>query len=100
MSNSLRHIPYSNPQNFTISVCHSDRIEESPDFFSVAACGRGALHRTLTPDIKPCVPEPYNRTMPFESVRKLADADFPTRWGQFRILGFEGVVRSEERRVG
>ena len=30
--------------------------------------------------------------MPFETVRKLADADFPTRWGQFRILGFEGVV--------
>ena len=30
--------------------------------------------------------------MPFESVRKLADADFPTRWGHFRILGFEGVV--------
>jgi len=30
--------------------------------------------------------------MSFESVRKLADADFPTRWGQFRILGFEGVV--------
>jgi GTP cyclohydrolase II len=30
--------------------------------------------------------------MPVESVRKLADADFPTRWGAFRILGFEGVV--------
>ena len=30
--------------------------------------------------------------MPFESVRQLADADFPTRWGHFRILGFEGVV--------
>jgi len=30
--------------------------------------------------------------MPYESVKKLADADFPTRWGQFRILGFEGVV--------
>ena len=30
--------------------------------------------------------------MPFASVRKLADADFPTRWGHFRILGFEGVV--------
>jgi GTP cyclohydrolase II len=29
--------------------------------------------------------------MPFSSVRKLADADFPTRWGQFRILGFEAV---------
>src|SRR5579875_1849182 len=30
--------------------------------------------------------------MPFESVRKLADADFPTRWGHFRILGFEGRI--------
>jgi GTP cyclohydrolase II len=30
--------------------------------------------------------------MPFESVRKLADADFPTRWGQFRILGYEGIL--------
>jgi GTP cyclohydrolase II len=34
--------------------------------------------------------------MPFESVRKLADADFPTRWGHFRILGFEGVVADPE----
>jgi GTP cyclohydrolase II len=24
------------------------------------------------------------------AVRKVADADFPTRWGHFRILGFEG----------
>lgn len=30
--------------------------------------------------------------MPFTSVTKVADADFPTRWGHFRILGFEGVV--------
>lgn len=30
--------------------------------------------------------------MAFESIRKVADADFPTRWGRFRILGFEGVV--------
>jgi GTP cyclohydrolase II len=30
--------------------------------------------------------------MPFLSIRKLADADFPTRWGHFRILGFEGEV--------
>ena len=30
--------------------------------------------------------------MPFTYVRKLADADFPTRWGHFRILGFAGVV--------
>jgi GTP cyclohydrolase II len=30
--------------------------------------------------------------MEFESVRKIAEADFPTRWGEFRILGFEGVL--------
>jgi GTP cyclohydrolase II len=34
--------------------------------------------------------------MPFESVRKLADADFPTRWGHFRILGFEGVLANPQ----
>jgi GTP cyclohydrolase II len=30
--------------------------------------------------------------MPFESVKKVAEADFPTRWGQFRILGFQGLL--------
>jgi GTP cyclohydrolase II len=39
-------------------------------------------------------PQPYNEHMPFESVRKVADADFPTRWGHFRILGFEGTLRN------
>ncbi len=29
--------------------------------------------------------------MPFVSVRQVADADFPTRWGRFRIHGYEGV---------
>src|SRR5487761_1221223 len=33
----------------------------------------------------------YNRSMPFESVRKAAEADFPTRWGHFRIFGFVGT---------
>ncbi len=32
--------------------------------------------------------------MALESVRKVAEADFPTRWGNFRILGFAGA-RSE-----
>ncbi|HEY6488528.1 MAG: GTP cyclohydrolase II [Terracidiphilus sp.] len=32
--------------------------------------------------------------MAFESVRKTAEAAFPTRWGSFRILGFEGVLPS------
>jgi GTP cyclohydrolase II len=26
------------------------------------------------------------------AIRKIAEADFPTRWGRFRILGFEGYV--------
>ncbi|MDE1161639.1 MAG: GTP cyclohydrolase II [Acidobacteriaceae bacterium] len=30
--------------------------------------------------------------MSFLSVSKVADANFPTRWGQFRILGFEGLT--------
>jgi GTP cyclohydrolase II len=30
--------------------------------------------------------------MAFETVKKVAEADFPTRWGGFRILGFEGVL--------
>src|SRR6202041_2313171 len=34
--------------------------------------------------------------MPLQTVRKVADADFPTRWGHFRILGFEGDVVSPE----
>ena len=31
--------------------------------------------------------------MPFTNVQKVADADFPTRWGHFRILGFEGLTQ-------
>src|ERR1700760_3683054 len=30
--------------------------------------------------------------MAFESVKKVAEAEFPTRWGAFRILGFEGTL--------
>jgi GTP cyclohydrolase II len=30
--------------------------------------------------------------MPFENVRKVAEADLPTRWGHFRILGYEGLL--------
>jgi GTP cyclohydrolase II len=42
--------------------------------------------------------EPYNRPMPYTTVRKVADADFPTRWGHFRILGFEGITDNPESR--
>jgi GTP cyclohydrolase II len=41
-------------------------------------------------------PAIYNSIMAFSSVRKVADADLPTRWGHFRILGFEGVVDNPE----
>ena len=27
-------------------------------------------------------------------MKKIAEADFPTRWGAFRILGFEGVLKT------
>lgn len=30
--------------------------------------------------------------MAFVNVKKVADADFPTRWGHFRILGFERTI--------
>ncbi|HEX4039192.1 MAG TPA: GTP cyclohydrolase II [Acidobacteriaceae bacterium] len=35
--------------------------------------------------------------MAITSVRKVADADFPTRWGHFRILGFEGEMEGRAR---
>jgi GTP cyclohydrolase II len=34
--------------------------------------------------------------MPFVTVRQVADADFPTRWGHFRILGFEGLTKPQD----
>jgi len=30
-------------------------------------------------------------------IRKLAEAAFPTRWGDFRIMGFEGLFRGDRR---
>ena len=38
--------------------------------------------------------------MALESVKKVAEADFPTRWGSFRILGFEGVRAPEPQIEG
>lgn len=31
-----------------------------------------------------------------DSVKKVAEADFPTRWGRFRILGFEGATTAAQ----
>jgi GTP cyclohydrolase II len=47
--------------------------------------------------MNPCVrPRIYNAVMAFDSIRKVADADFPTRWAHFRILGFEGILEHAE----
>ena len=37
--------------------------------------------------------------MAFESVKKVAEAEFPTRWGAFRILGFEGTIAATETKA-
>lgn len=33
-----------------------------------------------------------------DSIKKLAEANFPTRWGTFRIMGFEGHFGTDEER--
>lgn len=41
---------------------------------------------------------PYNQAVSSATtVRKIAEADFPTRWGQFRIMGFEGRTTDDRR---
>jgi GTP cyclohydrolase II len=42
------------------------------------------------------LPAVYNHGVTSSSVRQISSADFPTRWGQFRIYGFEGVFRDGE----
>jgi GTP cyclohydrolase II len=37
--------------------------------------------------------------MGFASVKKIAEADFPTRWGAFRVLGFEGIAATPRPRA-
>ncbi len=40
----------------------------------------------------------YNQGVTTSPIRKVAEANFPTRWGQFRIYGFQGEFdgRTEE----
>jgi GTP cyclohydrolase II len=39
----------------------------------------------------------YNTGVSPDSIRQVASADFPTRWGKFRIFGFEGEFGEEQR---
>ena len=63
---------------------------ETGDAISVAR-----LFIVLTVFLQSCTAIPgvlasYNRSVTIHSVREVASADFPTRWGQFRIHGFRG----------
>ncbi len=50
-----------------------------------------SLYRCATPRVHPFCVAAYNRSVtPSQIVSKVAEADFPTRWGHFRIFGFEG----------
>lgn len=42
----------------------------------------------LATKLMPSLASRYNGTV--SSVQKIAEADFPTRWGKFRIFGFQG----------
>lgn len=37
----------------------------------------------------------YNKVLPELQLKKIAEADFPSRFGRFRIYGFEGVKKAE-----
>lgn len=42
----------------------------------------------------------YNETVTENLVQQVASADFPTRWGQFRIYGFRGQIAHDgDRRI-
>jgi GTP cyclohydrolase II len=43
----------------------------------------------VTPEHRPIIAAAYNQSVTRLTVRKVAEANFPTRWGQFRIYGFE-----------
>jgi len=46
------------------------------------------------------VPDRYNKTVNEPQIEQMASADFPTRWGNFRIYGFRDHVGSDgDRRV-
>ena len=89
----------SGTSSFTSSVIRMRLSRICPAPAGVTACS--ILHTLIASPRRPRESngygsEPYNPTMAFELVRKLADADFPTRWGRFRILGFEGIVANPE----
>ena len=57
---------------------------------------------SASPRLGPLTPAPtrYNDHVPDNAVEKVASADFPTRWGKFRIFGFRSRPSTDgDRRV-
>src|ERR1019366_7725865 len=51
----------------------------------------------VTAEHRQMCPAAYNRSVnrpAAQTVKKIAEANFPTRWGQFRIYGFEGAFEN------
>ena len=47
------------------------------------------------PKPSPRTPSRYNKVVSENQIQQVASADFPTRWGQFRIYGFRGPSGSD-----
>ncbi len=60
-------------------------------FCGSARCRLCRSHSSVvTAEHRSIDPAAYNRRVTYSAVKKVAEANFPTRWGQFRIYGFEG----------
>ena len=75
-----------------LSMCHPGDARPSPP--------RRARKRDEGPASQQARPCNNHRVSGAYNLRKVAEADFPTRWGQFRIMGFEGQAQTgPERRL-
>src|SRR3954463_12327153 len=60
---------------------------------------QAVTNSSATASNRPAALSRYNIDVtPSKVVKKVAEADFPTRWGQFRIFGFEGHFESTGER--
>jgi GTP cyclohydrolase II len=57
----------------------------------------GASVSLVLPSANPCTHPRYNADVT-SNVRQIASADFPTRWGKFRIFGFRGEFGAGKER--
>jgi GTP cyclohydrolase II len=65
-------------------------------FPSAPEASQSALRDRAKP--RRCRPSRYNETVSANQIQQVASADFPTRWGKFRIYGFRGHFGSDGNR--